>query len=178
MRLNETQIKQVDAQIKRLIKTDSYYGKMYRDAGITGVSSQEDFEKIPFSSKADLRNAYPLGIQAVSDEEVVRIHSSSGTTGKPVIIPYTAKDVDDWAIMFARCYETAGITEKDRIQITPGYGLWTAGIGFQAGCEKLGAMAIPMGPGNTEKQLQMMVDLKATVLCATSSYALLLAEEI
>ena len=110
MRLNETQIKQVDAQIKRLIKTDSYYGKMYRDAGITGVSSQEDFEKIPFSSKADLRNAYPLGIQAVKDEEVVRIHSSSGTTGKPVIIPYTAKDVDDWAVMFARCYETAGIT--------------------------------------------------------------------
>lgn len=178
MRLNETQIKQVDAQIKRLLKTDSYYGKMYREAGIDGVSSQEDFEKLPFSSKADLRNAYPLGIQAVPDEEVVRIHSSSGTTGKPVIIPYTAKDVEDWAKMFARCYETAGITDKDRLQITPGYGLWTAGIGFQAGCEMLGAMAIPMGPGNTEKQLQMMVDLKATVLCATSSYALLLAEEI
>ena len=178
MKLNETQLKQVDAQIKRLLNTESYYGKMYRDAGITGVSSQEDFEKLPFSSKKDLRNAYPLGIQAVSDEEVVRIHSSSGTTGKPVIIPYTAKDVDDWATMFARCYETAGITNKDRLQITPGYGLWTAGIGFQAGCEKLGAMAIPMGPGNTEKQLQMMVDLGATVICATSSYALLLAEEI
>ena len=146
--------------------------------GITGVTSREEFEKLPFSSKEDLRNAYPLGIQAVPDEEVVRIHSSSGTTGKPVIIPYTAKDVDDWAIMFARCYETAGITRKDRIQITPGYGLWTAGIGFQAGCEKLGAMAIPMGPGNTEKQLQMMQDLKATVITATSSYALLLAEEI
>ena len=112
------------------------------------------------------------------DEEVVRIHSSSGTTGKPVIIPYTRKDVEDWAKMFARCYEMAGITEKDRIQITPGYGLWTAGIGFQAGCELLGAMAIPMGPGNTEKQLQMMQDLGATVICATSSYALLLAEEI
>ena len=112
------------------------------------------------------------------DEDVVRIHSSSGTTGKPVIIPYTAKDVDDWAIMFARCYETAGITKKDRIQITPGYGLWTAGIGFQAGCEKLGAMAVPLGPGNTEKQLQMMIDLQSTVITATSSYALLLAEEI
>ena len=80
--------------------------------------------------------------------------------------------------MFARCYEMAGINKLDRIHITPGYGLWTAGIGFQAGCEKLGAMAIPMGPGNTEKQLQMMVDLKSTVLCSTSSYALLLAEEI
>lgn len=112
MKLNSRQIALVDAQIKRLIQTDSYYGKMYKEAGIDGISCQEDFEKLPFSSKADLRNAYPLGIQAVPDEEVVRIHSSSGTTGKPVIIPYTAKDVDDWATMFARCYETAGITKK------------------------------------------------------------------
>lgn len=178
MRLNSTQLAQTDSQIKRLVKTDSYYGKIYRNLGITGVSSQEEFEKLPFSSKDDLRNAYPLGIQAVPDKDVVRIHSSSGTTGKPVIIPYTAKDVDDWAVMFARCYETAGITCNDRIQITPGYGLWTAGIGFQAGCEKLGAMAIPMGPGNTDKQIQMMMDLKTTVFTATSSYALLIAEEI
>lgn len=178
MKLNEKQLQQVDAQVKRLLKTDSFYGELYRKAGITGVSSQEDFEKLPFSSKDDLRDAYPLGIQAVPEEEVVRIHSSSGTTGKPVIIPYTAKDVDDWAIMFARCYETAGITNKDRVQITPAYGLWTAGIGFQNGAEKLGAMTIPMGPGNTDKQIQMMIDLKSTVLTATSSYALLLAEEI
>lgn len=178
MKLNDTQLSQVDAQIKRLVKTDSYYGKKYRELGITEVASQEAFEELPFSSKDDLRNAYPLGIQAVPDEEVVRIHSSSGTTGKPVIIPYTAKDVDDWAIMFARCYETAGVIKKDRVHITPGYGLWTAGIGFQAGAEKLGAMVIPMGPGNTDKQLQMMIDLESTVLTATSSYALLLAEEI
>lgn len=178
MKLNDTQLSQVDAQIKRLVKTDSYYGKKYRELGITEVTSQEAFEELPFSSKDDLRNAYPLGIQAVPDEEVVRIHSSSGTTGKPVIIPYTAKDVDDWATMFARCYETAGVTKKDRVHITPGYGLWTAGIGFQAGAEKLGAMVIPMGPGNTDKQLQMMIDLESTVLTATSSYALLLAEEI
>lgn len=178
MKLNEKQLQQVDAQVKRLLKSGSFYGEVYRKAGISGVSSQEDFEKLPFSSKDDLRNAYPLGIQAVPEEEVVRIHSSSGTTGKPVIIPYTAKDVDDWAIMFARCYETAGITNRDRIQITPAYGLWTAGIGFQLGAEKLGAMTVPMGPGNTDKQLQMMMDLKTTVLTATSSYALLLAEEI
>lgn len=178
MKLNEKQLQQVDAQVKRLLKSGSFYGEVYRKAGISGVSSQEDFEKLPFSSKDDLRNAYPLGIQAVPEEKVVRIHSSSGTTGKPVIIPYTAKDVDDWAIMFARCYETAGITNKDRIQITPAYGLWTAGIGFQLGAEKLGAMTVPMGPGNTDKQLQMMMDLKTTVLTATSSYALLLAEEI
>ena len=178
MKLTEQQLKQVDRQVKRLLASDSYYGKKYRELGITGVTSQEDFEKLPFSEKNDLRNAYPLGIMACDEKDIVRIHSSSGTTGTPVIIPYTAKDVDDWAIMFARCYETAGITNEDRIQITPGYGLWTAGIGFQAGCEKLGAMAIPMGPGNTEKQLKMMVDLQSTVITATSSYALLLAEEV
>ena len=142
------------------------------------MSSVEDFLNLPFSEKQDLREAYPLGLMTCKEDEVVRIHSSSGTTGMPVIIPYTAKDVDDWGEMFKRCYEFAGITKKDRIHITPGYGLWTAGIGFQNGCEKLGAMAIPMGPGNTNKQLQMMMDLKSTVLCATSSYALLLAEEI
>ena len=157
-------------------------GEFYKSrfAGIDAddIKDMKDFEKLPFTDKDDLRRAYPLGLQAVPDEKVVRIHSSSGTTGTPVIIPYTQKDVDDWAIMFKRCYETAGITNLDRIHITPGYGLWTAGIGFQAGCELLGAMAIPMGPGNTDKQIKMMMDLKSTVLCATSSYALLLAEEI
>ncbi len=175
---SKEQLELIDKQVKRLVAGDSYYGKKYREIGLTEIKSVEDFYKIPFTDKQDLRNAYPLGIQAVPDEEVVRIHSSSGTTGKPVIIPYTKKDVEDWAIMFERCYRLAGITEKDRIHITPAYGLWTAGVGFQAGCEKLGAMAIPMGPGNTEKQIQMMIDLKSTVLCATSSYALLLSEEI
>lgn len=178
MKLNERQMELINKQIRRLLASDSYYGKMYREMGVTEIHSQEDFEKLPFSSKDDLRNAYPLGIMAVPEEEIVRIHSSSGTTGKPVIIPYTAKDVDDWAIMFARCYKTAGIGKLDRIQITPGYGLWTAGIGFQLGAEKLGAMTVPMGPGNTEKQLQMMIDLQSTVITATSSYALLLAEEV
>jgi len=178
MEINKRQLELVDKQIKRMTGSDNYYGNIYKKLGITGVSNIEDFKKIPFSHKADLRDAYPLGIQVVPESEVIRIHSSSGTTGKPVIVPYTAKDVDDWAVMFKRCYEMAGITSKDRIQITPGYGLWTAGIGFQAGAEKLGAMTIPMGPGNTEKQIQMMIDLKATVLSATSSYALVLAEEI
>jgi phenylacetate-CoA ligase len=178
VQINETQLQMVDRQVKRLIKSDNFYGKRLEDAGISEVKSIEDFQHLPFSQKQDLRDAYPLGLMAVPEEEIVRIHSSSGTTGTPVIIPYTAKDVDDWAEMFKRCYETAGITKKDRIQITPGYGLWTAGIGFQAGAEKLGAMTIPMGPGNTKKQLQFMHDMKSTVLCATSSYALLLAEEI
>jgi Coenzyme F390 synthetase len=178
MEINASQLSLVNKQITRLISSQNFYGKKLKEAGVEQLSSKDDFEKLPFSEKSDLREAYPLGLMACPEEEVVRIHSSSGTTGTPVIIPYTKKDVEDWAIMFKRCYELAGITNKDRIHITPGYGLWTAGIGFQAGCELLGAMAIPMGPGNTEKQLQMMMDMKSTVLCATSSYALLLAEEI
>ena len=178
MEISKLQLEQVDRQIKRLIASGNFYGKKLKEAGIDGVSTAEDFVKLPFSQKQDLRDAYPLGLMAVPEEEIVRIHSSSGTTGTPVIIPYTKKDVDDWARMFARCYEFAGITKRDRIHITPGYGLWTAGIGFQAGCELLGAMALPLGPGNTDKQLQMMMDMESTVLCATSSYALLLAEEI
>ena len=155
-----------------------FYRSRFTMEDIENIKTMEDFEKVAFTDKGDLRNAYPLGLQAVPDEEIVRIHSSSGTTGTPVIIPYTKKDVDDWTAMFKRCYETAGITNTDRIHITPGYGLWTAGIGFQAGTEALGAMAIPIGPGDTDKQLRMMTDMKSTVLCATSSYALLLAEEI
>ena len=178
MQISKEQLELVNNQVKRLIQSDNFYGKRLEEAGISQVTSQEEFLKLPFSQKQDLRDAYPLGLMAVPEEEVVRIHSSSGTTGTPVIIPYTAKDVDDWGEMFKRCYETAGITNKDRVQITPGYGLWTAGIGFQNGVEKLGAMAIPMGPGNTKKQLQFMEDMKSTVICATSSYALLLAEEI
>ena len=178
MRISEEQLALVNNRIEAMVKAGSFYGKKLKEAGITRVESAEDFEKLPFSEKNDLRDAYPLGLMTAPEEEIVRIHSSSGTTGVPVIIPYTAKDVDDWAVMFARCYEMAGITKKDRIQITPGYGLWTAGIGFQLGAEKLGAMVIPMGPGNTEKQLTMMQDLESTVICATSSYALLLGEEI
>ena len=178
MQITDKQIELVNSRIQALEKAGSFYGKKLREAGITEIHSAEDFAKLPFSEKKDLRDAYPLGLMTAPEEEIVRIHSSSGTTGTPVIIPYTAKDVDDWATMFARCYEVAGITKKDRIQITPGYGLWTAGIGFQNGAEKLGAMVIPMGPGNTDKQLQMMQDMESTVICATSSYALLLAEEI
>ncbi len=178
MRISNEQLAQVNHQIKALESAGSFYGKKLAEAGIHSVSSPEEFERLPFSEKSDLRDAYPLGLMTAPEKDIVRIHSSSGTTGLPVIIPYTAKDVEDWAIMFARCYEYAGITPMDRIQITPGYGLWTAGIGFQNGAERLGAMVIPMGPGNTEKQLQMMQDMGSTVLCSTSSYALLLTEEI
>ena len=178
MNITTDQFSLIQEQFKTLKERSPFYAAKLEGINLADVQTQADFEKLPFSEKDDLRRAYPLGLQAVPDEEIVCIHSSSGTTGTPVIVPYTQQDVTDWAIQFARCYEMAGITKADRIHITPGYGLWTAGIGFQLGAERLGAMAIPMGPGNTDKQLQMMQDLKSTVLCATSSYALLLAEEV
>ena len=166
--------------LERLNANSSFYRRKFESLklDINDVQKPEDIRHLPFTTKEELRDAYPLGLQAVPDEKIVRVHSSSGTTGKPVIIPYTANDVEDWALMMARCFEIAGVTQSDRVQITPGYGLWTAGIGFQAGVEKLGAMAVPMGPGNTDKQLQMMMDLKTTVFVSTSSYALVIAEEV
>lgn len=178
MNMKKETLEQIKVQIKRVQKINGFYAKLLEGIDVDSIQSQEDFEKLPFSEKANLRDAYPLGLAVVPEEDIVRIHSSSGTTGTPVIIPYTQKDVDDWAELFRRCYEIAGLTNTDRIHITPGYGLWTAGIGFQLGAEKLGAMTIPMGPGNTDKQIKFMEDMKSTVLCATSSYALLLAEEI
>lgn len=178
MEMTPEQLAAIKKQFVDLKDRSPFYAKKFEGIDLSDIQTQADFEKLPFSEKADLRDAYPLGLAAVPPEKIVRIHSSSGTTGTPVIIPYTQKDVDDWATMFARCYEYAGVTPEDRVHITPGYGLWTAGIGFQLGCERLGAMAIPMGPGNTDKQLKMMEDLQSTVLCGTSSYALLLAEEI
>lgn len=171
-------LEQIKIQIKRVKTANGFYSQKLKDINIEDIKEFSDFEQLPFSEKDNLREAYPLGLSVVPEERIVRIHSSSGTTGTPVIIPYTQKDVDDWALLFKRCYEIAGVSPLDRIHITPGYGLWTAGIGFQLGAEKLGAMTIPMGPGNTNKQLNFMIDLKSTVLCATSSYALLLAEEI
>ena len=151
MKMKKATLKDIKRQIARVQAAGGFYAKRLKGIDPEDIKTQEDFEKLPFSEKDDLRDAYPLGLAAVPDEEIVRIHSSSGTTGLPCIIPYTKKDVEDWAELFKRCYEIAGITNKDRIHITPGYGLWTAGIGFQLGAEKLGAMTIPMGPGNTGK---------------------------
>ncbi|SHH49030.1 phenylacetate-CoA ligase [Sporobacter termitidis DSM 10068] len=179
MEMKKEQLDIIRDLLKRLKKLDGgFYAEKLRDFDADSLKTAKDFERLPFTNKEELRDAYPLGIAAVPEKEIVRIHSSSGTTGTPIIIPYTKKDVDDWALMFKRCYEMAHITDMDRIHVTPGYGLWTAGIGFQLGAELLGSMVIPMGPGNTDKQIKMMMDLQSTVLCATSSYALLLAEEI
>lgn len=178
MIMNENQLEMITRILSTIKSDSSFYNEVYADVEVSKVVDQKSFENLPLTDKADLRKAYPLGLAAVPEKDIVRIHSSSGTTGTPVVIPYTQKDLDDWAIMFERCYRLAGMTENDRVQITPGYGLWTAGIGFQCGAEKLGAMTIPMGPGNTEKQIRFMIDFESTVLCATSSYALLLSEEI
>ncbi len=178
--MKEQQFDGIKEMLKRVEEKSGFYKEKFNKLGISSqhVNTPDDFKKLPFTTKEELRDAYPLNIMSCDESEIVRIHSSSGTTGLPIIIPYTSQDVEDWAEMMMRCYKIAGITNMDRIQITPGYGLWTAGIGFQAGCERLGAMAVPLGPGNTEKQIQMMIDLKSTVLASTSSYALLLAEEI
>ena len=108
MRISDSQIRLVNGRIEALVAADNFYGKKLKAAGISSVSTPEEFEALPFSEKSDLRDAYPLGLMTAPEEEIVRIHSSSGTTGLPVIIPYTKKDVEDWAIMFARCFEYAG----------------------------------------------------------------------
>jgi phenylacetate-CoA ligase len=141
------------------------------------IRTVEDLRRLPFTTKEELRDAYPFGWTCVPLEQVVRVHASTGTTGKRVIASYTRRDLEDWAAMFKRCYEFAGVGPADRVQVTPGYGLWTAGVGFQAGVELLGAMAVPTGPGNLDLQFEFMIDFETTVICATSSFGLLMAEE-
>lgn len=178
--LHQSQLPLLQQLIKRVYANSRFYKDKLDAAGIKpeDIQSLDDFSHVPFTVKQELRE-YPIEyLRAAPEEEIVRIHASSGTTGKPTIIPYTKNDVHTFAEMMSRCLRFAGVKNRDRVQITPGYGLWTAGIGFQTGVERIGAMAIPMGPGNTEKQLEMMVELKATVLIGTASYGLLLAEEI
>jgi phenylacetate-CoA ligase len=142
------------------------------------IHSLDDIKRLPFTTAQDLQNGYPFPFRSVPFKDIVRIHASSGTTGKRKVLCYTQKDIDDWGDFFARCYEMAGLTEEDRVQIAVGYGVWTAGVGFQLGCEKFGAMAIPAGPGNIDMQCTFLVDLRSTVLCCTASMGLLMAEEV
>ena len=177
--MNElTIMSQCFAQVRRAAKASPMYREKFAGLPVDTMMTREQFETLPFTTKQDLRDAYPMGMQCVPNEEIVRVHSSSGTTGIPVIMPYSAQDLEDWAVMMERCYQFAGVTTADRIQITPGFGLWTAGLGFQAGAERLGAMVIPTGAGNTDRQLQLMRDLEASVLIGTSSYGLVIAEEV
>ena len=166
--------------VRHAYEGSAFYRAKLDEAGITPafIRSLEDLQRLPFATGEELRDGYPFPFRAVPFEQIVRIHASSGTTGKRKILCYTQKDIDDWRHFFARCYEMAGVTPLDRVQIAVGYGVWTAGVGFQAGCEALGAMAIPVGPGNLALQCEFLVDLQATVLVCTASMALLMAEEI
>ncbi|MFO7816222.1 MAG: phenylacetate--CoA ligase family protein [Thermodesulfobacteriota bacterium] len=156
----------------------------YRDKlSRTGMRPEDirdiaDLANLPMTSVDDLRREYPLPLLSVPEKDVVRIHASSGTTGKRKILAYTQNDIYTWKEMMARCYELAGLTAMDRVQIAVGYGLWTAGAGFQLGCEHFGAMAVPLGPGNLDFHLQFLTDMQSTCLCSTASMALLLAEQI
>ncbi len=178
--LKEIQLQGLKWTVNHAYNNSPFYRKKFEEAGVTpdDIKTLDDIVKLPFTTADDLRAGYPFPLLSVPFEKVVRIHSSSGTTGKRKILSYTAKDIDDWANMMARCFEIAGLTKEDRVQIAVGYGLWTAGVGFQLGCERFGAMAVPIGPGNIDMQLQFMVDLQTTVLCSTASMALLLAEEV
>ncbi len=142
------------------------------------ITSLDDLKRLPFTAAKDLAEDYPFPLLCAPMSEVVRIHASSGTTGKRKVLCYSQKDIDDWSDFFARCFEMAELTSEDRVQICVGYGVWTAGIGFQLGCEKFGAMAVPAGPGNLEMQMEFLMDFQSTVMCCTASMGLLLAEEV
>jgi phenylacetate-CoA ligase len=156
------------------------YREKLRAAGVdpTAIRTLEDLQSLPFTTMEDMSEGYPLPMLSVPEAEVVRVHASSGTTGRRKILAYSRKDVQIFALQMARCFEMAGLTPRDRVQIAVGYGLWTAGTGFQLGCEQFGAMSVPVGAGNLDIHLQMLTDLGSTCLCSTASMALLLGEEV
>jgi phenylacetate-CoA ligase len=178
--LRDIQLKGLQWTVSHAYNGSSLYREKLADAGVEprDIRSLDDLRRLPFTTADDLREGYPFPLVCVPFDQVVRIHASSGTTGKKKVLCYTKKDIDDWAHFFARCYEMAELTPEDRVQIAVGYGVWTAGVGFQLGCERFGAMAIPAGPGNMEMQCQFLVDFQSTVMCCTASMGLLLAEEV
>ncbi len=178
--IKEIQIQGLKNTIKHAYNGSEFYKQRLKDAGITpeDIRSLDDLKYLPFTTADDLRENYPFPFLSVPQKDVVRIHSSSGTTGKRKVLAYTQNDIETWKNMMARCFELAGLNEEDRVQIAVGYGLWTAGVGFQLGCEHFGAMALPLGPGNLKMHLQFLLDLRPTCLCSTASMALLLAEEV
>uniref|UniRef100_A0A832A504 Phenylacetate-coenzyme A ligase n=1 Tax=Desulfacinum infernum TaxID=35837 RepID=A0A832A504_9BACT len=178
--LEKIQLQGLRWTVQHAYQNSPFYRQRLDAAGVSPdqIQSLDDLRRLPFTTADDLQEGYPFPLRAVPFEKIVRIHASSGTTGKRKVLCYTQKDIDDWAMMFARCFEIAGLTRQDRVQIAVGFGLWTAGVGFQLGCERFGAMAVPVGPANTEIHCQMLVDLQSTVFCATASMALLMAEEI
>jgi phenylacetate-CoA ligase len=178
--LLDLQLKGLKWTVKHAYNGSQFYKNKMDDVEISpiDIGSLDDIEKLPFTTSKDLQEGYPFPLLSVPFEKVVRIHASSGTTGKKKVLCYTQKDIRDWTHFFARCYEMADLTLEDRVQIAVGYGVWTAGVGFQLGCEEFGAMAIPAGPGNMDMQCQFLEDFQTTVVCSTASMGLLMAEEV
>ncbi len=172
-------------QSARLVKLVDYvyhnvefYRKKMQALGLipADIKGIDDIEKLPFTTKDDLRDNYPFGLFAVPQSEIVRVHASSGTTGKATVVGYTRRDIDIWSECVARCLAMAGVTRNDIVQVAYGYGLFTGGLGAHYGAEKLGAMVVPMGTGNSKKLTTMMIDFGATAICCTPSYLLHLTE--
>ncbi len=164
--------------MKACYENSAFYNKKLKTAGVTpsNIKTFSDIQKVPFTIKDDLRDNYPLGMVAVSADDIVEIHASSGTTGNPVVGAYTKEDMDVWQELMARSLYTAGVRKQDVIHIAYGYGLFTGGLGFHYGAQKLGTKIVPVGGGMTQRQIKLMKDLNTTVLCCTPSFALYLAE--
>ncbi len=176
--IEEVKTKRLRYILRYVYENCAFYRRLFKENGIDidKIKTVEDLAKIPFTTKQHLREAYPLKICCVPKEKIVRIQMSGGTTGKPVIVPYTRNDVEQWKEMMLRAFYIAEITSKDVIQITPAFGLWNGGFGFHFAADAINAFVIPIGSGNTRNQIKFMVDFGTTVLCATASYPLRIAE--
>jgi phenylacetate-CoA ligase len=176
--LEAIQVRRLQATAARVYNTVPFYRKRFDEMGLKPdhIRTLDDLRKLPFTDKDDLRDNYPFGMFAVPMDNVVRIHASSGTTGKPTVVGYTARDVQTWSELMARTLVAAGATKNDIVHNAYGYGLFTGGLGFHYGAEKLGASVIPISGGNTRRQVMIMKDFGATVLTCTPSYALHIAE--
>ena len=178
--LKALQSQRLCAQVRRMYERVECFRKRMEEKGLTpqDIHGVEDLSKLPFSYKMDLRDYYPYGLFAEPLENIRRVHASSGTTGKRIVVGYTENDLRMWADCVARMFRAIGVGEKDVVQVSFGFGLFTGGFGAEAGAERVGATVIPISSGNTAMQIQTMIDFQATVLCCTPSYALYLAEEI
>ena len=174
--LERLQVERLKYQLARVKSLVPFYTSLFKGIDPDTIQSISDLASLPFTNKQDLRDNYPFGLFATPMNEVVRIHASSGTTGKPTVVGYTAKDIQMWAALVARALMLAGVTKNDIVQNAYGYGLFTGGLGLHYGVEKLGAAVVPTSSGNTARQVMLMQDFGTTVLCATPSYALVLAE--
>ncbi|MFB3925763.1 MAG: phenylacetate--CoA ligase family protein [Syntrophales bacterium] len=176
--LEALQLKRLKQVVERVYHTVGFYRKSFDNAGISpdDITSLEDLRKFPFTTKDDLRDNYPFGLFAVPMSNIVRLHASSGTTGKSTVVGYTRRDIETWSELMARCFVAAGLTKNDIIHNAYGYGLFTGGLGAHYGAEKLGASVIPISGGNTKRQITILQDFGPTAICCTPSYALTLAE--